>query len=101
MNLRDRFLFSEEVGRALAANRPVVALETTVVTHGLPQPQGLETALAMEAEVRANGATPATIGVLDGKVHVGVQWGLILFPTKQSPGLLIAIISETPDRRRA
>lgn len=72
MNLRDRFVFGEDVGRALAAGRPVVALETTVVTHGLPQPQGLETALAMEADVRENGATPATIGVIDGKVHVGM-----------------------------
>lgn len=63
---------SEEVARALRSNRPVVALETTLVTHGLPHPQGLECAAMLEADVRANGATPATIGIADGRVHVGL-----------------------------
>jgi pseudouridine-5'-phosphate glycosidase len=53
--------------------RPVVALETTVVTHGLPHPQGLEVAAAMEAAVRDGGACPATIGILDGAVQVGLS----------------------------
>lgn len=73
MNPKERFALSDEVARALAAARPVVALETTVVTHGLPQPQGLEVAFDLEREVTAAGATPATIGVLDGTVHVGMS----------------------------
>lgn len=67
--------FSDEVARALAANRPVVALETTVVTHGLPHPDGMNAALQLEADVRESGAVPATIGVLDGRVRVGLTVG--------------------------
>jgi pseudouridine-5'-phosphate glycosidase len=65
-------LVAADVARALAAHRGVVALETTVVTHGLPHPKGLEVATAMEARVTAAGATPATIGVLEGRVRVGL-----------------------------
>jgi pseudouridine-5'-phosphate glycosidase len=65
-------LVAADVARALAAHRGVVALETTVVTHGLPYPKGLEVATAMEARVTAAGATPATIGVLEGRVCVGL-----------------------------
>jgi len=61
------------VAEALAAKRPVVALESTLVTHGLPHPEGVEAALELEAEVRSAGATPATIGILDGAVHVGLN----------------------------
>jgi len=68
----DLIQVSPEVSAALRAHRPVVALETTLVTHGLPHPQGLETAAALEAEVLAGGAVPATIGVLDGAVRVGM-----------------------------
>jgi len=71
----DRFVFGEEVARARAAKRPVVALETTVVTHGLPHPDGVAAALALEAEVREAGAVPATIGVLGGRVRVGLTRG--------------------------
>ncbi len=70
--MNERFTPSDEVARALAGNRPVVALETTVVTHGLPHPDGVDAALALETEVRESGAVPATIGVLDGRVHVGL-----------------------------
>ena len=52
--------------------RPRVALETTVITHGLPQPEGLSVAREMEAEIRKQGAEPATIGVLKGRVRVGL-----------------------------
>ena len=55
--------YGDEVARALAANAPVVALETTVVTHGLPHPDGVATAVALEQVVRDGGATPATIGI--------------------------------------
>jgi len=63
---------SEDVAAALAGKRPVVALESTIVTHGMPYPQNLETALALEKAVRANGATPATIAVVDGRFKVGL-----------------------------
>jgi len=68
----ERVDVSEDVARALAAHRGVVALETTVVTHGLPHPRGLEVASAMEACVAAAGAQPATIGVLEGRMRVGL-----------------------------
>jgi pseudouridine-5'-phosphate glycosidase len=63
----------EEVAAALGAGRPVVALETTIVSHGMPWPQNLETALAVEAVVRQAGAVPAAIAVLDGAIHVGLD----------------------------
>lgn len=58
---------------ALAARRPVVVLESTVFAHGLPRPQGVETALRMEEIVREAGAVPATVGLLDGRLVVGLQ----------------------------
>jgi pseudouridine-5'-phosphate glycosidase len=61
------------VSAAVAAHRPVVALETTLVTHGLPHPEGVEAAARLEADVVAAGAVPATVGVLDGKVRVGLS----------------------------
>ncbi|MFI5370777.1 MAG: pseudouridine-5'-phosphate glycosidase [Candidatus Eisenbacteria bacterium] len=61
------------VQAALRDHRPLVALETTVVTHGLPAPQGLELAAELEAAVIRGGAVPATIGVLDGRVTVGMS----------------------------
>lgn len=67
------FRIHEEVAQALAAERPVVALETTLVTHGLPAPRGIETARAAEAAVRKAGAVPATIAVVDGEVRVGLD----------------------------
>jgi len=63
---------SSRVSEALYSGRPVVALETTLVTHGLPQPEGLEVALELEEIVRAGGAVPATIGVLGGRLTVGL-----------------------------
>jgi pseudouridylate synthase len=62
----------DEVRKALAARKAVVALESTLITHGLPHPQNVETALAMEAAVRESGAVPATIGILDGRIVVGL-----------------------------
>lgn len=63
---------ADEVQAALEDERPVVALETTLVAHGFPAPVGIEVGLASEAAVRAAGAIPATIGVLDGRVVVGL-----------------------------
>ncbi|NOT49191.1 MAG: pseudouridine-5'-phosphate glycosidase [Acidobacteria bacterium] len=65
--------FSEEVSGALHFDRPVVALESTVIAHGLPYPQNIETAYKLERIVRDNGATPATIGIFDGEISVGLS----------------------------
>jgi pseudouridine-5'-phosphate glycosidase len=67
------FDVSPFVGAAIKNKRPVVALETTLVTHGLPHPEGVQAAARLEAEVVAAGAVPATIGVLDGRVRVGLS----------------------------
>jgi pseudouridine-5'-phosphate glycosidase len=64
---------SPEVADALAERRPVVALETTLVAHGFPAPEGLDVGLESERRVRAAGAVPATVGVLDGAVRVGLS----------------------------
>ena len=66
------FVPSPEVAVALAAGKPVVALESTIISHGLPRPSNLEVAREVEAIVRAHGATPATIAILDGKVCIGI-----------------------------
>jgi pseudouridine-5'-phosphate glycosidase len=63
---------SAEVKSALAANKPVVALESTIITHGMPFPQNLEMARNVEAVVRQHGAVPATIAIMDGRFAVGV-----------------------------
>lgn len=65
--------FHSDVAEALQQAAPVVALESTVITHGLPYPQNLETAQAMEAAVRAGGAVPATIAILQGRVYIGLM----------------------------
>jgi pseudouridine-5'-phosphate glycosidase len=78
---------ADEVRAALDGGRPVVALETTLVAHGFPAPVGVEVGLESEDAVRAAGATPATIGVLDGRIRVGLD-----------PGELARF---TPDARKA
>lgn len=64
--------YSGEVEEALQNGRPVVALESTVITHGLPYPANIETAQAMEAAVRIGGAIPATIAIIQGQIQVGL-----------------------------
>lgn len=71
----ERFQFNDEAGAALAQSRPIVALESTLITHGLPYPQNIQTAQAMEQAVRAGGAAPATIAILQGRVHIGLTAG--------------------------
>ncbi len=66
-------LLSDEVQTALHEQRAVVALESTVIAHGLPYPANVEVAQAMEATIRAEGATPATIGIHDGKIAIGLN----------------------------
>lgn len=67
------FQLSPEITRALNMGAPIVALESTVITHGLPRPLNLELARKMEKQVRDNGATPATIALLDGKIRIGLS----------------------------
>lgn len=62
-----------EVAAALADGRPVVALESTIITHGMPWPRNAETALAVQAELRAHGAVPATTAVIDGRLVAGLD----------------------------
>jgi pseudouridine-5'-phosphate glycosidase len=64
---------SSEIANAVAAGRPVVALESTIVSHGMPWPQNIETALAVEDEVRKAGAIPAAVAVVGGKLRVGLD----------------------------
>lgn len=64
---------ASNVTHALNLNMPIVALESTVITHGLPRPQNLQLAQDMEKQVRETGATPATIALLDGKIRVGLS----------------------------
>jgi len=71
--MKPLFRIAESVATALMERRPLVALETTLVTHGLPHPDGVEAALALERCVREEGAEPATIGVLDGAIVVGMD----------------------------
>ena len=72
MNLEKYLHVSDEVKAALAANKPVVALESTIISHGMPYPQNVETALKVEQIVRDNGAVPATIAIIRGKMTVGL-----------------------------
>ncbi|WP_417770158.1 pseudouridine-5'-phosphate glycosidase [Stappia sp.] len=65
--------FGEEVEAARTAGRPLVALESTIITHGMPWPRNVETARLVEADIRAAGAVPATIAALDGSLHVGLS----------------------------
>lgn len=68
-----KFAYAAEVSDAISGGKPIVALESTVIAHGLPYPENLETALACEAAVREGGAIPATIAVLGGEFHIGLE----------------------------
>lgn len=67
--------FSTEVAKARRDKTPIVALESTIITHGMPTPHNLDTARRAEATVRAAGAIPATIAVLQGRLHIGLEDG--------------------------
>jgi pseudouridylate synthase len=71
--LRDRLEIAPEVAAALAARRPVVALESTLISHGLPYPQSVEVARAAELAVRESGAVPATVAIRGGRILVGLD----------------------------
>ncbi len=63
---------TDEVQKALTENKPVVALESTIISHGMPYPQNVEMATQVEAIIRQNGATPATIAIMNGKIKIGL-----------------------------
>lgn len=65
--------YSAEVAQARATAAPIVALESTIITHGMPFPQNVETARLVEADIREAGAVPATIAVIDGTLHIGLE----------------------------
>lgn len=65
--------FSEEVESALQDGRPILALESTIISHGMPYPQNLETAISLENICRAKGVVPATIAIMDGKIKIGLD----------------------------
>jgi pseudouridine-5'-phosphate glycosidase len=71
--MHDRLVILPEMREALAVGMPVVALESTIITHGMPAPRNLETARQVEEEVRAAGALPATIAILDGRIRIGLE----------------------------
>ena len=79
MSINDHLLISSEVSAALEGNKPVVALESTVIVHGLPRPQNLQTALRLEEIVRNHEAIPATIAVLKGQLRAGLDQSEINF----------------------
>jgi pseudouridylate synthase len=66
------FTYTDEVSQALNSGTPVVALESTIISHGLPRPENMRVALEVESIVRSRGAVPATIAMLEGRVHIGL-----------------------------
>ena len=64
--------YSDEVRKALDEGKPVVALESTIISHGMPYPKNVETALMVEDEIRKNGAVPATIAIINGRLKAGL-----------------------------
>ena len=97
--LHDRLALAPEVADAIAAGRPVVALESTLISHGLPYPQSVEVARAAELAVRESGAVPATIAIRGGRIIVGLDEGqLVTLATAKGvmkasrPSLSLALI---------
>ena len=99
-HLPKTIVFSKDVSRAKGLSLPIVALESTVITHGLPRPQNLTLAHDMERAVREEGATPATIAFLDGCLHIGLNEQELerlaneIKPFKVGPRDFAAVISE-------
>ncbi|MBK9330889.1 MAG: pseudouridine-5'-phosphate glycosidase [Ignavibacteria bacterium] len=73
MSLSEHLMMSEEVRSAIEGNKPVVALESTIISHGMPYPRNLETALEVEKAVRDNGGVPATIAIIKGVIKIGLN----------------------------
>jgi pseudouridine-5'-phosphate glycosidase len=99
--MHDLIRVSDEVQTALEEERAVVALETTLVAHGFPAPDGVETGLASEAAVRAAGAVPATIGVLDGQIRIGLDQPSSSASRRLPASSAPAISRSAPSRERS
>lgn len=89
MTVGDRLTIAAWVGAALAEGLPVVALESTLISHGLPYPTNLEVALAAEAAIREAGATPATIAIRDGRILVGLDEAELQALATAAPGSVL------------
>ena len=87
-NLKDFLVVSNEVKEALEQNKPVVALESTIISHGMPYPQNVETALKVEQIIRDNGAIPATIAIINGQMRAGLSADEIDYLGKKAARLL-------------
>lgn len=72
--MKSYIVYSEEVLNAKAAGQPIVALESTIISHGMPYPQNVETARAVEQIIRDNGAVPATIALINGQIKIGLSY---------------------------
>lgn len=93
----NRYLdISEEVKEALDSGKPVVALESTIISHGMPYPQNVETALRVEKTIRDNGAVPATIAIIGGKLKAGLTPGEIEYLGKKGTGVIKASRRDLP-----
>ena len=79
--------YSDEVRDALENNKPIVALESTIISHGMPYPKNVETALMVEDEVRRNGAVPATIAIINGRLKAGLREDEIEYFGKKGPAI--------------
>ena len=90
------FVLSAEVKAALEQNKPIVALESTIITHGMPYPQNLETALHSEEIIRQNGCTPATIAVIQGKRKIGLNKDELTYLAKKGQQVLKASRRDIP-----
>ena len=85
MELNKHLDVSPEVAEALAVGKPVVALESTIISHGMPYPQNVQTALAVEKVIRDNGAGPATICIINGRLKAGCTPEEIEYLGKSGP----------------
>ncbi len=91
-----KVILSPEASAALAANQPVVALESTIIAHGMAYPANVETALAVEQVVREHGAVPATIAVIGGKLKAGLSRGEIERFGREGPGIMKVSVRDLP-----
>lgn len=83
MNSNSSIVLSENIKNAFQNNEPIVALESTIISHGMPYPQNFETALKIEATVRKAGAVPATIAIINGKIKIGLSDAELEFFAKE------------------
>ena len=90
------FSVSAEVAQAIAENKPVVALESTIISHGMPYPKNVETALRVEQEIRSHGAVPATIALIHGVLTVGIQEEQIEFLGQKGTEIIKASRRDLP-----